>query len=91
MNHRTPLTMRSIAWKTVGRRARLFPLWLPLALLAVIGCDAVQTPVVDLAEKRQRMVKEQLMPRGIHEQRVLAAMANVPREEFVPERVREAS
>jgi protein-L-isoaspartate(D-aspartate) O-methyltransferase len=91
MNHRKLLTMRSIAGMTGGRPARLFPLWLPLAVLAVIGCDATQTQVVDLAEKRQRMVKEQLMPRGIHEQRVLAAMAKVPREEFVPEHLRAAS
>jgi protein-L-isoaspartate(D-aspartate) O-methyltransferase len=31
------------------------------------------------------------MPRGIHEERVLAAMAKVPREEFVPEHLRAAS
>jgi protein-L-isoaspartate(D-aspartate) O-methyltransferase len=31
------------------------------------------------------------MPHGIHEQRVLAAMAKVPREEFVPEHLRAAS
>ena len=37
------------------------------------------------------MVMEQLMPRGIHEERVLAAMAKVPREEFVPADVRAAS
>jgi protein-L-isoaspartate(D-aspartate) O-methyltransferase len=30
------------------------------------------------------MVREQLMSRGIHDQRVLAAMSKVPREEFVP-------
>ena len=30
------------------------------------------------------MVQQQLMARGIHEERVLAAMAKVPREEFVP-------
>ena len=37
------------------------------------------------------MVQEQLMPRGIHEERVLAAMAKVPREEFVPKETRPAS
>ena len=31
------------------------------------------------------------MPRGIHEERVLAAMAKVPREEFVPKETRPAS
>jgi len=36
-------------------------------------------------------VQEQLMPRGIHEERVLAAIAKVPREEFVPPEARAAS
>src|SRR5436309_12327052 len=30
------------------------------------------------------MIQEQLIARGIHEERVLAAMSKVPREEFVP-------
>ena len=34
------------------------------------------------------MVQEQLKPREIHDERVLAAMAKVPREEFVPENER---
>ena len=34
------------------------------------------------------MVEEQLRGRGIDDQRVLAAMAEVPREEFLPENVR---
>jgi protein-L-isoaspartate(D-aspartate) O-methyltransferase len=38
---------------------------------------------VDFARQRERMVEEQLRPRGIRDQRVLAAMAKVPREEFV--------
>lgn len=33
---------------------------------------------------RQRMVAEQLLPRGISDPRVLEAMASVPRHEFVP-------
>ena len=37
------------------------------------------------------MVQEQLKPRGIHDERVLAAMAKVPREEFVPENLRNKS
>jgi len=37
------------------------------------------------------MVEEQLKPRGIHDERVLAAMAKVPREEFVPENERAQS
>ena len=37
------------------------------------------------------MVEQQLKPRGIHDERVLAAMAKVPREEFVPENLRAQS
>ncbi|MEX0972475.1 MAG: protein-L-isoaspartate(D-aspartate) O-methyltransferase [Solirubrobacterales bacterium] len=37
-----------------------------------------------LAEQRRRMVERQLRRRGIGDERVLAAMAAVPREEFVP-------
>src|SRR5688572_21360011 len=36
-------------------------------------------------ERRERMVERQLRRRGIHDERVLAAMAEVPRELFVPE------
>jgi protein-L-isoaspartate(D-aspartate) O-methyltransferase len=41
--------------------------------------------MADFAEKRARMVEEQLWRRGIHDRRVLDAMGEVPREEFVPE------
>ena len=37
----------------------------------------------DLAHQRARMVEEQLRARGIRDERVLAAMAKVPREAFV--------
>src|SRR5918997_2498701 len=39
-------------------------------------------------DARARMVERQLRRRGIHDERVLAAMAEVPRELFVPERQR---
>ncbi|MFZ0313575.1 MAG: protein-L-isoaspartate(D-aspartate) O-methyltransferase [Candidatus Korobacteraceae bacterium] len=35
-------------------------------------------------QKRARMVEEQLRSRGIRDEHVLAAMAEVPREEFIP-------
>jgi protein-L-isoaspartate(D-aspartate) O-methyltransferase len=35
--------------------------------------------------RRARMVERQLRRRGIHDERVLAAMAELPRERFVPE------
>jgi protein-L-isoaspartate(D-aspartate) O-methyltransferase len=45
----------------------------------------------DLAERRARMVEDQLRGRGIRDQRVLAAMGKVPRERFIaPEYAREA-
>lgn len=37
--------------------------------------------------QRARMVERQLRARGIHDERVLEAMASVPRERFVPERL----
>jgi protein-L-isoaspartate(D-aspartate) O-methyltransferase len=44
--------------------------------------------VPDFAELRARMVERQLRRRGISDERVLTAMGEVPREEFVPERHR---
>jgi protein-L-isoaspartate(D-aspartate) O-methyltransferase len=44
--------------------------------------------VKDFAKLRAAMVERQLRRRGIGDERVLAAMGEVPREEFVPERYR---
>ena len=52
------------------------------------GCHKSATSSSEFAAERKRMVKEQLVPRDIHDERVLAAMAKVPREEFVPEDLR---
>ena len=43
---------------------------------------------MNAAAARRRMVERQLRARGIEDERVLAAMAEVPREEFVPEDLR---
>ncbi len=40
---------------------------------------------MDMSAARERMVAEQLEPRGIRDPRVLEAMRTVPRESFVPE------
>ena len=40
--------------------------------------------MTDFAKLRARMVERQLRERGIEDERVLAAMGEVPREEFVP-------
>jgi protein-L-isoaspartate(D-aspartate) O-methyltransferase len=44
--------------------------------------------MTDFPERRARMVERQLRRRGIDDERVLAAMAEVPREQFVAERYR---
>jgi protein-L-isoaspartate(D-aspartate) O-methyltransferase len=65
--------------------------FLIVALFAATGCGQKLATVSDFAAQRQRMVQEQLMPRGIHDERVLAAMSKVPREEFVPPDLRAES
>ena len=45
----------------------------------------------EFAEQRARMVERQLRHRGIDDERVLTAMGAVPREEFVPDAVRQSA
>lgn len=40
------------------------------------------------SDKRNRMVEEQILSRGIRDERVISAMRRVPRHEFVPEELR---
>ena len=54
------------------------------AAIATTGCGQQTPTAAEFATHRQRMVEQQLKPRGIKDERVLAAMAKVPREEFVP-------
>ena len=45
--------------------------------------------MVDLEkQRRERMVAEQILARGVRDKRVLDAMSKVSREAFVPENVR---
>ena len=44
--------------------------------------------MADFAGLRARMVERQLRPHGIENERVLAAMGEVPREAFLPPRLR---
>lgn len=46
---------------------------------------------MDYEVMRSRMVEEQLMPRGIYNPLVIEAFRRVPRHEFVPESMRDAS
>ncbi len=51
--------------------------------------DSGASEVRRFASRRARMVEDQLRARGIRDERVLHAMAQVPRERFVPETRRE--
>ncbi len=52
-----------------------------------IDPDPIDPDPIDMAEARRRMVEQQLRRRDIDDPRVLEAMAAVPREVFVPERL----
>jgi protein-L-isoaspartate(D-aspartate) O-methyltransferase len=58
--------------------------YLLFAAIATTGCRQQTPAAADFAAQRQRMVEQQLKARGIKDQRVLAAMAKMPREEFIP-------
>jgi protein-L-isoaspartate(D-aspartate) O-methyltransferase len=45
----------------------------------------------DYARRRQVMVRQQVASRGVDDERVLAALQQVPRERFVPEAARDAA
>ena len=66
-------------------------LLLVAALSVLANCERAQTSVTDYAAQRERMVKEQIVMRGVVDERVLTALRKVPREEFVPEDVRTES
>ncbi|HEY4257647.1 MAG TPA: protein-L-isoaspartate(D-aspartate) O-methyltransferase [Candidatus Udaeobacter sp.] len=62
---------------------RIVARFLILVAVSVTGCGRTAPPVSEFAAQRQRMVQQQLVARGITDERVLAAMGKVPREEFV--------
>src|SRR4051812_37024928 len=70
---------------------RIVRQYLLFAAIATTSCRQETPAVADFAAQRQRMVEQQLKPRGIKDERVLAAMAKVPREEFIPANVRTAA
>ena len=63
---------------------RIVAQYLVFVAIASTGCGQQAPTAADLAAQRQRMVEQQLKPHGIKDERVLAAMAKVPREEFIP-------
>ncbi len=62
---------------------RIVAQYVLLTAMAATGCGQQAPPAANFAVQRQRMVDQQLKPRGIKDERVLSAMAKVPREEFV--------
>src|SRR5438067_3509796 len=65
--------------------------WLVIAALAPAACGQQPSVPLNLAAQRQQMIQQHLVARGIKDERILAAMAKVPREEFVPADSRAAS
>jgi protein-L-isoaspartate(D-aspartate) O-methyltransferase len=63
---------------------RIVAQYLFFAAIATTGCGQHALTTADFAAQRQRMVDQQLKGRGIRDKRVLAAMAKVAREEFIP-------
>ena len=64
---------------------------LVLIALTFASCGRGEPQTIDFAAKRERMVQKHLVSRGIRDQRVIAAMRKVPREEFVPAELRAES
>jgi protein-L-isoaspartate(D-aspartate) O-methyltransferase len=64
-------------------------LWPISALLLVLPGGDLGARVPDWTQSREKMIQEQLVARGIRDERVLAAMRAVPRHEFVPADQRE--
>src|SRR5215471_9453001 len=63
---------------------RIVAQFLLFAAIVMTGCGQKALTAGDFAAQRQRMVEQQLKLRGIKDERVLAAMAKVAREEFLP-------
>ena len=64
--------------------------WPVLVAFFALGCHVQNgTPYDGYAEARERMVRDQIAGRGVHDPRVLAAVGHVPRHELVPDAMRE--
>src|SRR6478672_403537 len=76
------LTARTVASATSGPipSPGMSVIW--WAIIAIIKVRPGLIP--DWSEERRKMIDSQLKPRGIRDPRVLAAMEQTPREEFLP-------
>jgi protein-L-isoaspartate(D-aspartate) O-methyltransferase len=71
------------------RRDRILAIFLILNIISIWGCRQSDDP--DYGALRERMVEHQIAGRGIRHPRVLAAMHQVPRHEFVPQELKAAA
>jgi protein-L-isoaspartate(D-aspartate) O-methyltransferase len=62
--------------------------WILVPAFAFACSEAAAPTEADFTERRNAMVTKQIESRGIRDPRVLAAMRQVPRHEFVPEEFR---
>jgi protein-L-isoaspartate(D-aspartate) O-methyltransferase len=58
--------------------------WLVITALAPAACGQQPNARSSFPPQRQQMVQQQLVVRGIKDERVLDTMGKVPREEFIP-------
>jgi protein-L-isoaspartate(D-aspartate) O-methyltransferase len=65
--------------------------WILAPALAFACSEAAPPTEADFAQRRNAMVTKQIENRGIHDARVLTAMRQVPRHEFVPQEFRESA
>lgn len=87
---RLRMALSKLRCDAVQMMRRLSPPLL-LAPLLLTSCGKTTEEPLDFTAQRARMVKEQVIMRGVVDERVVAAMRKVPREAFVPEDVRAAS
>lgn len=65
--------------------------WLLAPAFAFACTEATPLTPDELAERRNAMVTQQIENRGIRDARVLTAMRQIPRHEFVPEEFRDSA
>jgi protein-L-isoaspartate(D-aspartate) O-methyltransferase len=82
------LETKGNGWCVIIGTMKRIAQYLVVALVVTSGCQKQPASTSEFAAERQEMVEQQLKPRGIRDERVLAATAKVPREEFVPENLR---
>lgn len=68
--------------------ARHRGMWPPGGTLGMVAREDIREDRVDYATQRKNMVESQVRPSDVTDRRIIRAMLDLPRELFVPERVR---